>query len=102
MSDKRPCGVPSQRNYRHAYRHLTASLVFAFPTHVMVTWYSHEFGRNPGRDRDSVLDRGSQFSPLHIFHTALGRSAPLQRLPGLSVRVTPADREADNPPISGI
>ena len=57
----------------HAYRHLIASLVFAFPTHVMVTWYSREFGRNSGRNRDSVLDRGSQFSPLYIFQIALRR-----------------------------
>jgi hypothetical protein len=54
-SDKRPCGLRSQRNLHHAYRHLIAGLVFALPTHVVVTWYSHGFGRNHRRNRDSVL-----------------------------------------------
>jgi len=54
-SDKRRCGVRSQRNLHHAYRRLIAGLVFALPTHVVVTWCCHGFGRNHRRNRDSVL-----------------------------------------------
>ena len=99
-SDKRPCGVRSQRNLRHGYRRLVAGLVFVLPTHVVVTSYSHGFGRNHRWNRDSVLDRGREFCALPIFQTALRRCTPIQSLPALPLRETPSEREAENPPTS--
>jgi hypothetical protein len=54
-SEKLACGVRSQRNLRHACRRFVAGMVFALPTHTMVTWYCPGFGRSHKRNRDSVL-----------------------------------------------